>query len=132
MTIDTAELRRWQGGSMGAFDLSDLRLAVNGREALRLGRLEQRDIHLPHEDTLRRLMDVADKTGAGMDRALAALIPLTDSMLAANPPLLGGPAGRGPGSEPGQQKHPRASGALPLAFHRTASQPEPGGRPGPP
>lgn len=64
MTIDTAELRRWQGGSMGAFDLSDLRLAVNGREALRLGRLEQRDIHLPHEDTLRRLMDVADKTGA--------------------------------------------------------------------
>jgi len=90
MTIDTAELRRWQGGSMGAFDLSDLRLAVNGREALRLGRLKQRDIHLPHEDTLRRLMDVADKTGAGMDRALAALIPLTDSMLAANPPLLGG------------------------------------------
>lgn len=90
MTIDTADLRRWQGGSMAALDLRALRLTVNGREALRLGLLEQKDIHLPQEDMLRQLLAVADKTGAGMDEALAALIPLTDAMLAANPPLLGG------------------------------------------
>ena len=86
LSLKETSMRGWQGRTIDSIALDGLEVRVDGTPGISIGHIRQEGLTLPDEDLLRRIVDASGQ--ADPDEALNQLMPLMETVLGAEPPLL--------------------------------------------
>lgn len=86
LSLKETSMRGWQGRTIDSIALNGLEVRVDGTPGISIGHIRQEGLTLPDEDLLRRIVDASGQ--ADPDEALNQLMPLMETVLGAEPPLL--------------------------------------------